>query len=263
MKKSLTFIIVLVLLITFAFSAFSCKKEPVDYYPLGVGSYWEYSVLAYMENGMTQMSKELVKVIGKERVGDLENYVIDRYTLEGTVPSVGQYREFLVKTEKGVECTKRAFPLLFQLKAIYPGIQTEIRHSPPEERFRYNLQDLESWRWEGIVALTAVSQQPEEEAEGQQRPAKPPEIKQVEGFMEYKYLGHETIKVMNQEMDCMKFSVFGKSDSGEEIESYVWYAPNIGRAREEQKFFKGSKSVLYLFELEDYSITNKEPFKWK
>ncbi|MFP4497621.1 MAG: hypothetical protein ACLFQV_05370 [Vulcanimicrobiota bacterium] len=261
MKNTKVIVATLFILLAVTLSVFTgCdQQKDVDYYPLGVGSYWEYSVLTYMDMGITKMNKEIFKVVGKERVGDLESYIVDRYTLEGRVPSVAQYREYLAKTGEGILCTKRAFPLLIQLQSIYPSIQSSIIHPKPEERFKTTLKENDKWRWEGTVTLVpmedvAPGETPEEAS------AKPPKIQAVEGFMEYKYAGHETIHVMGKDMDCIKLEVFGKSDSGQEIESTIWYGPNIGKVREEQRFFEGSKSTKFIFELINYNITHKEAF---
>jgi hypothetical protein len=180
------------------------------------------------------------------------------------VPSLAQYREYLAKTNEGIICTKRAFPVIMEL---YPSLQYEIRHSPEEIRFKNNLKAGDSWKWDGIVTLVPESQEPEDRSgktsERNQVPSKPPKIRQIKGSLEYKYLGHETIHELNKDLDCVKMSVFGKSESGQEIESTVWYGPGIGRVREEQKFFEGSDSISYLFEICDYNITNREPFKGK
>jgi hypothetical protein len=211
---------------------------------------------------MTKMSKEIVKVINKERVGEVESYVVDRYSIEGSAPSVSQYREYLAKLESGVECTKRSFPMLAQAKAIYPSIQSDIVHTPAEVRFKNGPKTGDAWDWDGVVTLILAQDKPASQNEQNQAP---PTVKQVKGKMEYKYLGNETIKVMGKEYDCIKISVFGKSDSelGQELESEIWYAPGIGRVREEQTFYEGSKKVQHLFELVAYNITNRMPFKKK
>lgn len=238
-----------------------CREKPSqDYFPMGVGSYWEYNVLAYLPEGATKMSKEIIKVIGKERIDTLECYIVDRYTIEGKVPSFAQYREYLAKTDEGVFCTKRAFPMMNRLKKYFPSLQVDILHADREMRFKNKLKDGDNWKWEGIVNLELLG----DEKEGQDpKNLKPPTIKQVKGSMEFKYLGRETIRVMNTDYECIKISFFGKSEAGQEIESTTWYAPGIGRVREEQKFFQGSDSVSYLFELTSYNITNREPFQGK
>lgn len=258
-KKALLFLWIFTMALLVLFFVVGCKKSgPVDYYPLGVGSFWEYNVLAYMEGGLTKVSKEIVMVIGKDRVGDVESYIVDRYAIEGGVPSVCQYREYLAKTEKGVECMRRSFPLLYRLKGYFPSIQTDITHTPPEERFKNNLKDGDTWKWKGIVGLVPVQ---EKQKKDSKEASKPPQIRQIKGSIEYKYLGHEKIKVLNQEMDCIKISMFSKNEVGQELESTIWYAPNIGRVREEQKFYEGSKGIQFVFEISNYSLMNIEPFK--
>jgi hypothetical protein len=267
MRKCYVLVAIIAMMLVVGLSFIGCNKEKTqsDYYPLGVGSYWEYDVLAYLEGGLTKMSKEIVKVVGKERVGDRESYVIDRYAIEGKVPSIGQYREYLAKTDKGIECTKRAFPLLMEAKTMYPSLQTDIIHSPAEERFRTSFKDGDQWKWTGIVTLMLI---PDEKSQGKQQPQNPPKEEQVKGTMEYKYLGHETVHVMGKDYDCIKLSILGKTDAakgnvGKELESEVWYAPGIGKVREEEVFYEGNQKVNFLYELVNYNITNKEPFKKK
>jgi hypothetical protein len=254
---------ILILLATAAM--YGCKEKPAeDYYPLGVGSFWEYNVTTFLKDDITKIGKEIVKVVGKDRVDTTECYVVDRYTIEGNVPSMSQYREFLAKTEEGIFCTKRSFPLLSRIKSIFPGLQSDIRHSDNETRFKNKLKDGDTWKWDGIVNLELIQEDVKRDGSNPAKaPEKPPEVRQVKGTMEYKYSGRETIRVMNKDMDCIKISLFGKSEAGQEIESVIWFAPGIGRVREEQKFFQGSDSVLYLFELCNYNITNRESFKAK
>lgn len=253
-----TSLILLVIILAGAGLTGCREKASQDYYPLGVSSYWEYNVITFNKDGITKASKEIDKVVGKERIDTLECYIVDRYTIEGKMPSVAQYREYLAKTDEGILCTRRAFPLLMQLKNVFPSLQTDIRHSEKELRFKNKLVDGDSWKWEGIVNLELIGEEPKE---GSKTPPKPPTVKEVRGSVEYKYLGKETIHILNQDMECIKISFFGKSDAGQEIESIMWYAPGIGKVREEQKFYQGSESVSYLFELCGYNITNREPFK--
>lgn len=245
-----------------------CKEEKaVDYYPLGIGSYWEYNVIFFLKTGITKLTKDTIKVVGKEKVDNTECYVVDRFSTDATPPSLVQYREFLAKTNDGVTCTKRAFPFLIDLKLYYPSVQSEILHSPEEIRFKNNPKTGDTWKWDGIITLVPENQEPEgkngKTSDKNQAPSKPPKIKQIKGSLEYKYLGHETIHILNKDMDCIKMSVFGKSEGGQEIESTVWYGPGIGRVREEQKLFEGSESISCVFELSNYNITNREPFKGK
>jgi len=264
MKGKILITVLVMAALALIFSAGCRENKAVDYFPLGEGSFWEYNVLtiAEEEGGLTRMSIEIQKVIGKERVGNRENYVIDRFNIEGQSPSVGQYREYLVKTDKGVECTKRSWPMLEQMRMqMYPGAKSDIVHTPAEERFRNNLKQGDTWKWEGFVTLVPVMEDEDKTPEGATPQLK--EVKQIKGSMEYKCLGYETIHVLNKDLNCLKLSLLGKSESGQEIESTIWYADGIGRVREEQKFYEGSKTILYLFELVNYNITNRESFKSK
>ncbi len=259
MKRYITLTVILALFVAGGIALTGCGDRGAsrDYYPLGVGSYWEYNVLTYMPEGMTKMGKEVIKVVGKERVDTLECYVVDRFSIEGKVPSIAQYREFLAKTDEGIFCTKRAFPLYFRIRRLFPSLQVDIRHTDNEMRFKNRPQEGDSWKWEGVMNLNLS--QNEEEVDPQN--PHPPEVIQVKGSLEYKYLGRERIHVMNRDHDCIKISLFGKSDGGQEIESIIWYAPGIGRVREEQKFYQGSDVILNLFEISSYNIVNRESFR--
>jgi hypothetical protein len=265
MKKCTVLTLMLVTVIATGLFIAGCSQRDSranDYYPLGVGSFWEYNVLSYGEGGMTKMSKEIVKVIDTERVGETESYVIDRYSIEGSAPSISQYREYLTKLDTGIECTKRSFPMLAQAKSLYPGIQSDIVHTPTELRFKTNPKEGDSWDWSGVVTLVLAQDKPQGNNDNNTMQP-PPTIRQIKGKMEYKFLGFEKVKVMGQEFNCQKLSVFGKSDSelGQELESEIWYAPGIGRVREEQIFYEGSKKVQHVFELVAYNIINKRPFQ--
>lgn len=246
------------------FPGCSGKKKSTDYYPLGVGSFWEYNVLTFLPDGVTRISKEIIKVVGKERVGDMESYMVDRYTIEGNVPPMSSYREYLAKTEEGVLCTQREFPILMKLRAErFPSLEYNIRHESPEVRFKNNLKEGDSWKWQGYVNLRPIQEKKEGGGKGPDK-STPPKIQRVKGTMDYKYLGKDTVHVMNKDFDCAKISLFAKSEDGsQELESTIWYAQGIGKVREEQKFFKGSTHINYLFELCDYNITNRQAFKGK
>jgi hypothetical protein len=264
MKKCLVLVLLIAVLAAAGILFAGCsQRDPAasDYYPLGVGSFWEYNVLSFGEGGMTKMSKEVVKVIDTQRVGDTESFVVDRYTIEGNAPSVSQYREYLTKLDSGVECAKRSFPMLAQAKAIYPGIQSEIVHTPTELRFKTNPKEGDSWDWSGVVTLVLAQDTPTGNRERDEQA--PPVVRQIKGKMEYKFLGFEKVRIMGNEYNCKKLSVFGKSDSelGQELESEIWYAPGIGKVREEQVFYEGSKKIQHVFELVAYNITNRKPFQ--
>ena len=259
MKKygTLAILLAFVIITGIVLSGCNGKKTSQDYYPLGVGSYWEYNVLTYLPEGITKMGKEVVKVVGKERVDTLECYIVDRYSIEGKMPSIAQYREYLAKTDEGILCTKRAFPLYFRVKRLFPSLQVDIRHSDNELRFKNKPKEGDSWKWEGIMNLNLS--QAEEKVDPKN--PKPPKVFQMKGTLNYKYLGKETIHAMNQDFDCIKISLFGKAEGGQEIESTIWYAPGIGRVREEQKFYQGSDVILNLFEICSYNIINRVAFK--
>ena len=256
LKISIVTSVVVILIITALF--IGCKTEsPPDYYPLGVGSHWEYLVYSVNQQGDSQISKDIFIVTGKEMIDDLECYRVDKFTLEGGInPSWNHYREYLAKTEEGISCTKRAFPLPI-LKQSMAG--WELRNSPAEPRFKTKFKEGETWEWEGFVTLFIDKPSQEGRNSSNERPV----VKQIKGSIKYEYKGKEQITVMNKKLDCIKIFSRVISDDKQEIERNLWYAPNIGLAREEAVYYRGSEVTKSWLELIDYNITNREIFKAK
>lgn len=249
MSKRLLMIVAVLLIGIAILLPAGCQKEaPADYFPLGVGSYWEYLTLSVFPSGLTDVTKDIRMVTGKELVDDLECYKIENFSIKGNAPSVCQYQEFMAKTADGVTVEKRSFPLLKNLM-----IDWELRNKPGETRFKTNLKDGDTWKWEGMV-----TQRIEEEKKDQQAP---PKVKPLKGTVEYEYKGRETITVMNKEMECILIYMHEVSEDKQEFELYAWYAPNIGKVREEQTLYKGSDVVKFVSVLQNYNIANKDLFK--
>jgi len=251
MKKAIISVLLFAVVITFV--VVGCKNEPPkDYFPIGVGSSWEYMVYTLFPSGLSQASKDLYVVSGKELVDDLECYRMDYFTIEGNTPTVGRYQEFLAKTSDGVTVTKRAFPLLKS-----PLTTWALRNSPGEPRFKNNLKDGDRWKWKGFVTLQVEKQRRDTNKNT------PPKTKKVEGSFEYEYRGKEEIKVQNKKIECIKIYVHALSDDGQEFDRLTWYGPGIGKVREETIFYKGKDVIKTMLILESYNIVNRELFKVK
>lgn len=255
MNKKLSIALILLFVLAAGFFATSCKPQTTeDYYPIGIGSYWEYLVYSKLPQGISKVSKDIYFVSGKELVDDVECYQVDYYTLEGGTPSVGHFREFLAKTEEGVSVTKRSFPLLKESTANW-----EIRNSPGEIRLKNKMKPGDTWEWKGNVTLKASEVERDENG----RPKTTPIFSYIKGESDYEYKGDETITVMGKEMKCKKIFVHETSDDKQELERYAWFAPGIGKVREETVLYQGSTVVQNLIELTGYNITNREIFKKK
>ena len=257
MKKKIA-IVALVILAAFVFIInTSCKNEaPKDYFPIGVGSYWEYVVYTMFPSGLSEVSIDVHVVSGKELVDDLECYRVDYTTVEGTSPSIGRYREFLAKTNDGVSITKRAFPLL-----KHPVTDWELRNSPVEPRYKTNLKAGDRWEWKGLITLQVDRKNQTNNRENASQ--EPPKTIPIEGKLDFECKGVEKIKVMNKEMECIKIYVHALSEDKQEFDRVSWYGPNIGKVREETTFYKGSDVIKTLMEITSYNITNRELFKGK
>ncbi len=256
MKKKIA-VVLLILLAAAVFVINSgCKNEPpADYFPIGVGSYWEYAVYTLFPSGISEVSIDVHVVSGKEVIDDLECYRIDYTTIEGTSPSIGRYREFLAKTNDGVNVTKRSFPLLKN-----PATEWELRNAPGEPRFKTNPKDGDRWDWEGFVTLQVVQQAQQREGTNT---TTPPKTKEIKGKFEYEYKGKEALKIMNKDMECIKIYIHAVSEDKQEFDRVSWYGPNIGKVREETTFYKGSDVIKTMMEITSYNITNRELFKGK
>lgn len=253
MNKKMGSIMIILLLITALLSSSGCKSEESgDYFPIGEGSYWEYNVYSLFDNGLSKISKDITMVTGKELVDDIECYRVDYYIFDPGTPSVGHYREFFAKTEEGVSVNKRSFPLLRSV-----NIDWELRNNPGEYRYKEGLKPGDTWQWEGFVTLEVTGGADSEE----RTEAITPKIERIKGAIDYEYKGKETINVLNKSMECMKFFIHAQSEDKQEYERFVWYAPEIGRVREETTYYKGSDVVKNLHEITGYNITNREIFK--
>jgi len=261
MKKHKIGLALALFFIIAAFYATGCKNEaPADYFPIGVGSYWEYVAYTTYPTGIAQISKDIYVVGGQEMVDDQECYRVDYFTLQNGTPSVANYREFLAKTKDGVFCNKRAFPLLKS-----PAIDWELRNSPGEPRFKTAMKDGDTWKWDGFVTLQPESTNPKSGSGTDANNANPESTKfiQIKGKFDYEYKGKEQLTVLNKKMDCIKIYVHAVSEDKQEYDRFIWYRPGIGKVREETTFYKGSDVIKTLLELTNYNITNREMFKKK
>ncbi|MCD4784938.1 MAG: hypothetical protein K8T10_14070 [Candidatus Eremiobacteraeota bacterium] len=255
-KAAIAVTTLMILIMTSLF--IGCKAEiPEDYFPIGVGSHWEYLVYSVNQQGDSQISKDILMVTGKEMIDDLECYKLDKFSLEGGInPSWNHYREYLAKTEEGISCTKRAFPLPVLKQSM---AEWELRNSPAEPRFKTKLKEGDSWEWEGFVTLFVDKPK----KKGQKPRNARTVVKQIRGTIKYEYKGKEQITVMNKKLNCIKIFSRVISEDKQEIERKLWYAPNIGLAREEAVYYRGSEVTKSWLELVDYNITNRELFKAK
>jgi hypothetical protein len=256
MKKHKIGLVMVLFFIIAAFYTVGCKNEaPADYFPIGVGSYWEYIAYTTYSTGISQISKDVYVVGGQEMIDDQECYRIDYFTIQGNTPSVANYREFLAKTKDGVFCSKRSFPLL---KAV--TIDWELRNNPGEPRYKNAMKEGDAWKWDGYVTLQP---QKNPNPSATPNPNEVPKFEQIKGKFEYEYKGKESLTVLNKKMDCIKIYIHATSDDKQEYDRFVWYAPGVGKVREETTFYKGSDVIKTLLELSNYNITNREMFKKK
>lgn len=213
----------IVLVIQFATSGFGYNLE--EYYPLGQGNMWEYSVADGEES-----NKAINEIKGKETLGGNE-------VIKMLLPGVGDY-VYLSFDSEGVKIHKNFKKGENEYEDEY------IMYNPPRLIFP-NIEMGQTKEYSTICTAYSVSGEKEEESESGQ----------------IKLESVDNIEVpAGKFTDCLKFSVIynKKASDGayEKSDCDIWLAPGIGMVKEfcisveretaadaEESFFKIHKLI--------------------
>jgi hypothetical protein len=193
MIKSLCLLSLSLLFTTGAFSGDIKKASPQTWFPLTIGSIWQYRVVSKDHKEKFEMS---VSIDPPEKYDGREFIIMTQKDKRGRM------RSFLTKTSEGIFCKKTGLK-----KSISPEL--DAVHKPDIPLFLFNVTPGHTFHWEGSLKVAWVN-------------------KKI--VLDGKIIGLETITVPAGTFDCVKIYFHQKRDN-EISDEYAWYAQGVGQVK--------------------------------
>jgi len=204
-------ILTLAAILVLSLFTLSCLNSR-NYQPLKVGNHWYYTT--------NLGTKTLAKVVRKEKVGNIECYV-----MEITPEIMGK----LVPEKAVEEYLQDGTDMLSRIKKYYMESNTEITYEPALTLIHYPLKVGKNWRWSGKQGKNS-------------------------GEFNCTVEKFEKIKTMGKTYNCAKI-VTTSQKKKVEYESSRWYCRGVGLVKESDFILLPSGDKIEVtMELIDYQL---------
>ncbi|MCD4783523.1 MAG: hypothetical protein K8T10_06800 [Candidatus Eremiobacteraeota bacterium] len=203
-KRYFLFAVVVLILLSIALTLPNAyaktKKPPPDYMPMAVGYWWKYK--------MVENKQEFtIKVIGKEKVGDVMCYKLETLASNGKVMMVEYY-------------SKQPGKVMWHREKYVMAKQT-VDFKPLRTFILNPLYKGAKWSWKGKGMMDVDIE----------------ESAIVTGF--------EKVEVPAGKFGTAKVDI-KIIQGGQEVPKTYWYAPNIGMVKSLMKTTVGDKNVVLI-----------------